>query len=722
MPRTSCARLLLVLLVLLAATSASAQGVSYLGGWSGGPPDRVEANDQIAVVATGGIVEILDVHVLDSPATLASIDCGDVLDLALDGSRLLVAASQFGLRVIDVANPAAPTVVGEVLQGRGVRIRSVVSDGTTAYVSADSLYSVDLGTMQVLDAISTSAASQLLVVEGVLYAQNGAVVRSYDVLDPTQIAYMASWAPYVIGPGFETAVFDMTWFGNTLIVVGSADDGFGNRFSFLYEVAGTLGGAASYYMGGGFLDMRCDASDSLLVVQERYGDCVLYERNEWNALVAHGEIPAHTSAVDLEVPSADRIFVLDYAKRLRAFAADGFVDPMVASESTLGWGETVAATRAADVVYAANSLPGLVVLDVTDPQSVSVLDSLHTSATPNAVTIEGTLAYLPFDGGLHVVDVTDPSAVSTTAELAMTANLGDFVVSGDAGYAPAGPAGLLVFDLTVPAAPVWVATVDVGGDLQCIELADGTLLAAVSEVGIRALDLTDPLTPTDVGGYPSTAGFRDLSLDGNLLHSVTTASRDLVLDVGTPAAITQVSNEYLVYAARAIDIESDFAYVASSSYGLRLFDVADASAPAEVGSLSGGFYLRDVHVTNGVATCASGAAGVSLFRNDLLTNTAVNPVPDATRGGRVAVHPNPFNPRTTLSFELDSEQVVSLAIYDVAGRRLRTLLGSVKFGSGAHEVIWDGKDDGGVEMASGAYLARLDVGGQVRTGSLTLVR
>ena len=46
MPRTSCARLLLVLLVLLAATSASAQGVSYLGGWSGGPPDRVEANDQ----------------------------------------------------------------------------------------------------------------------------------------------------------------------------------------------------------------------------------------------------------------------------------------------------------------------------------------------------------------------------------------------------------------------------------------------------------------------------------------------------------------------------------------------------------------------------------------------------------------------------------------------------------------------------------------------------
>jgi len=68
--------------------------------------------------------------------------------------------------------------------------------------------------------------------------------------------------------------------------------------------------------------------------------------------------------------------------------------------------------------------------------------------------------------------------------------------------------------------------------------------------------------------------------------------------------------------------------------------------------------------------------------------------------------PNPFNPRTTISFELDRSRQLSVAVHDIAGR-LVVQLANQRFLAGHNEVIWDGRDRTGMAVGAGPYLINL---------------
>jgi hypothetical protein len=83
--------------------------------------------------------------------------------------------------------------------------------------------------------------------------------------------------------------------------------------------------------------------------------------------------------------------------------------------------------------------------------------------------------------------------------------------------------------------------------------------------------------------------------------------------------------------------------------------------------------------------------------------------------------PNPFNPATTIRFQLAEPDRVRLAIYDVAGRLVRTLV-DAPVGTEAMRIAWDGRDDLGAEVPSGTYLYRLQTSRESRTKKLSLVK
>jgi len=84
-------------------------------------------------------------------------------------------------------------------------------------------------------------------------------------------------------------------------------------------------------------------------------------------------------------------------------------------------------------------------------------------------------------------------------------------------------------------------------------------------------------------------------------------------------------------------------------------------------------------------------------------------------------HPNPFNPQTEISFALDRAGPARLAIFDVQGRLVRTLVdGSLP--AGPHAVVWDGRSDAGRQAASGTYFYRLRSGDQEFTRKMTMVK
>ncbi len=97
-------------------------------------------------------------------------------------------------------------------------------------------------------------------------------------------------------------------------------------------------------------------------------------------------------------------------------------------------------------------------------------------------------------------------------------------------------------------------------------------------------------------------------------------------------------------------------------------------------------------------------------------------VPDASAaaGFDLGALPNPLRDATTIRFALPKGAVVRLEIYDLAGRRVRSLADGVRR-AGAGEVVWNGRDDNGSRVAGGVYFARLAVGGRVATTKLTVI-
>ncbi len=83
--------------------------------------------------------------------------------------------------------------------------------------------------------------------------------------------------------------------------------------------------------------------------------------------------------------------------------------------------------------------------------------------------------------------------------------------------------------------------------------------------------------------------------------------------------------------------------------------------------------------------------------------------------------PNPFNPRTTITFALPEASPVELLIYDAMGRPVRSFINGWR-DAGAHSVEWDGLDDAGVASPSGAYFIRLRSGGETLTHKMVMIR
>lgn len=84
-------------------------------------------------------------------------------------------------------------------------------------------------------------------------------------------------------------------------------------------------------------------------------------------------------------------------------------------------------------------------------------------------------------------------------------------------------------------------------------------------------------------------------------------------------------------------------------------------------------------------------------------------------------YPNPFNPITTISYQVPRQSEVRIEIYTTLGQKVRTLLNDQKE-PGAYEAIWNGRSDGGAQVSSGVYLYRMIAGNFVQTRKMVLMK
>lgn len=124
----------------------------------------------------------------------------------------------------------------------------------------------------------------------------------------------------------------------------------------------------------------------------------------------------------------------------------------------------------------------------------------------------------------------------------------------------------------------------------------------------------------------------------------------------------------------------------------------------------GTIFIDGVHtlqtVGDDILICPSG-------HSILRTGRELSAGGDIPAPGRISLsnYPNPFNPKTTISFNLPRAGHTELAIYNVRGQLVRTLVDR-KLPAGDHNIVWQGADDRGSRCPSGMYLFRLHAGGK----------
>ncbi len=122
-------------------------------------------------------------------------------------------------------------------------------------------------------------------------------------------------------------------------------------------------------------------------------------------------------------------------------------------------------------------------------------------------------------------------------------------------------------------------------------------------------------------------------------------------------------------------------------------------------------------------TLVAGTHGRSVYSLNLATLPGVASVPTETAAGVADLgnHPNPFTSHTTVTFTLSRPSDVSLEIYDLAGRKVKSLSSGHR-AAGSHRLTWDGTNEAGRRVASGVYFLRLATGDGVATRRVNVVR
>ncbi|MAV64544.1 MAG: hypothetical protein CMG00_05055 [Candidatus Marinimicrobia bacterium] len=89
--------------------------------------------------------------------------------------------------------------------------------------------------------------------------------------------------------------------------------------------------------------------------------------------------------------------------------------------------------------------------------------------------------------------------------------------------------------------------------------------------------------------------------------------------------------------------------------------------------------------------------------------------------GLSSAYPNPFNPSTNIDYSVSVDSDVSLFVYDMQGRLVKTLVSEYKIAD-QYTVSWNGKNDNGEQVASGMYLVRLESNGDIAQQAITLLK
>jgi hypothetical protein len=330
------------------------------------------------------------------------------------------------------------------------------------------------------------------------------------------------------------------------------------------------------------------------------------------------------------------------------------------------------------------------VVDVSDPAAPRIeshyADSIHQSW---GITLKDTLAFIADDYlGMKILDISDPHDIIF---------LGAF--SDDIYY---------VDNIAVSERHAYLA----------------------NWAGVIAVDITDPRNPIEVGRYDEyeTRKMAVEYYDGVIYYNDYHEGTFYIRDVAKP------DSSFLYYSGSIVsdyveDYYINFPVLFVPGYFLKVVHVGDPVNPFIVEGFESSHYSTSV---TGVDSILFSAGSSFLIASFDMSGLGISREPDGSPSGAVPRaaflhqnYPNPFNPNTTITMDVPageaSVQKVKLAIYDIRGRFVKSLVDS-GLAPGRHRVVWDGRNSRGERVSSGMYIYTMHAGNEICSRKMLILQ
>ena len=404
-------------------------------------------------------------------------------------------------------------------------------------------------------------------------------------------------------------------------------------------------------------------------------------------------------------------------------------------------------------------------VSIVDIAGGHIPDALATVSTPARlydVAVRGDFAFAVSSAGLTVFDMSVP-ATPAWAGSAYLSHYAAYIGIWDDLAVVCGDGCLSTIDISDPTLPQVIGTLDglpeYANDLSVVP-GKAWFTTGAAATAITGVDLRHPSQPVLTHQIALPDGAVGIVAAGNYLHVTSGWSYDLIAIDGPAAQI--VSSLEFDMEPRDLVVKSDQVLICHPGFGLSFVDISDPLTPeiinfvdihAGVEGLSivgdqaviedgdGGLVFLDI--TDSLAPVSYGAFWEPLGGHAVLSTgdvliwdwrdptMMVVPAPcpptSAVAGDappaivRLEAVPNPFNPRTSFTFDLPRATHCRLTVYDLRGRAVRDLCDTV-LPAGRQTLVWNGRDDGGRDLPSGAYVARINHAGGTGTCKAVLLR
>ncbi len=582
--------------------------VAHLGGW----PTAIALRGTTGFLGLAGEIRIVNLANPAAPTNLGTVfipGTPEAMDVA--GNYLYAACDEDGLVIVDITTLSSPTFVTAVVDARTV---DVAAAGNLAFVCADF------------------------------------ELKTYDVTNPaapvrrSSVDFAIGWYDRVVCNG--TTAYAMTQVGDI-----NAIDATNPAAPVLLDALSSSAPIAE--------DLALRGN---LLAVSGWDHVDLFNVANPAAMTIVSTLPADSIGgffVSIVQDGPTRLLHYAYdSSVLRTYDITNAASPVLATQQTVGSIDTFAAL--ADMVYVGNN-EDITAYDYSAPTTpVTVLTSTQAPSYPEGLVVVGQYLVVADSGNLLSYDISNPAAPTLAYTQVIEHGAAEHLaVEGRTVYT-IDRDGVQAFDYTNPAAPVPLGSTPDGEDADNAVARDGiiyasdaydpftiydatnpasiTVLASLAGVvgewiglighhalvaddfhGVRVIDVADPANPVLVATHPPRAGedVVGFALRGTTAIVAQSDERVQFLDVSDPVnPIVLSSIDFASTWISRIALVDSFLMVSLGNGAIRWFDVADPGSPVQIASERGvSMYFEDVVVgrnTAWVASPTSGVQGVAL--------------------------------------------------------------------------------------------------------------